>query len=98
MPICHALFFGGGLKNILFPLSFRAGYLTLFGGEQNNNCADAANVYSEYHKFDGLLIKMARSTLKSGQLNTTLSVILKCLYADNVRLFCKFVCLFVGLW
>lgn len=64
----------------MFTLSFRAGYLTLFGGEQNNNCADAANVYTEYHKFDSLLMKMARSTLKSGQLNSTPSVILKYLY------------------
>lgn len=68
----------------LFPFSLRAGYLTLFGGEQNNNFADAANVYMEYHKFDGLLMKMARSTLMSGQLNSTPSVILKCLYVDNI--------------
>lgn len=43
----------------------RVGYLTLFGGEQNNNCSDLASIYEEYKKFDGLLTKMARGTLKS---------------------------------
>lgn len=56
------------------PPPFRAGYLTLFGGEQNNNCVDAAKVYMEYQKFDSLLIKMARTTLKSGQLRCLLQV------------------------
>ncbi|KAB5584142.1 hypothetical protein PHYPO_G00104020 [Pangasianodon hypophthalmus] len=63
-----------GLFDFCYSLMFRAGYLTLFGGEQNNNCADAANVYTEYHKFDGLLMKMARSTLKSGEKQTAGSV------------------------
>lgn len=45
----------------------RAGYLTLFGGEQNNNRTDLSSVYEEYKKFDGLLTKMARSTLKPGR-------------------------------
>ena len=44
----------------------RAGYLTLFGGEQNNNGTDPSKVYEEYRKFDGLLTKMARGTLKRG--------------------------------
>lgn len=44
----------------------RAGYLTLFGGEQNNNSTDPSSVYEEYKKFDGLLTKMARGTLKPG--------------------------------
>lgn len=44
----------------------RAGYLTLFGGEQNNNGTDPSSVYEEYKKFDGLLTKMARGTLKPG--------------------------------
>uniref|UniRef100_A0A8B9LDJ0 Prostacyclin synthase n=1 Tax=Astyanax mexicanus TaxID=7994 RepID=A0A8B9LDJ0_ASTMX len=57
-----------GLFGFCYSLLFRAGYLTLFGGEQNNNCTDAAKVYKEYQKFDSLLIKMARTTLKSGHL------------------------------
>lgn len=44
----------------------RAGYLTLFGGEQNNNGADPSSVYEGYRTFDGLLTKLARGTLKSG--------------------------------
>ncbi|KAK3574780.1 hypothetical protein QTP86_018304 [Hemibagrus guttatus] len=59
-----------GLFHFCYSLMFRAGYLTLFGGEQNNNSADAANVYTEYHRFDSLLMKMARSTLKSGEKQT----------------------------
>uniref|UniRef100_A0A4W4HNH1 Prostacyclin synthase n=1 Tax=Electrophorus electricus TaxID=8005 RepID=A0A4W4HNH1_ELEEL len=55
-----------GLFGFCYSLLFRAGYLTLFGGEQNRNCTDAANVYKEYQKFDGLLIKLARTTLNSG--------------------------------
>lgn len=47
--------------------SSRAGYLTLFGGEQNNNSTDPSSVYEEYRKFDELLTKMARGTLKSGK-------------------------------
>lgn len=48
------------------PFVCRAGYLTLFGGEQNNNGTDPSSVYEEYKKFDGLLTKMARGTLKPG--------------------------------
>lgn len=49
-------------------LSFpcRAGYLTLFGAEQNNNTTDPTSVYEEYRKFEGLLTKLARGTLKAG--------------------------------
>ncbi|XP_053353676.1 prostacyclin synthase-like [Clarias gariepinus] len=60
-----------GLFNFCYSLMFRAGYLTIFGGEQNNNSADAASVYTEYHKFDALLMKMARNTLKSGEKQTS---------------------------
>ncbi|XP_072539219.1 prostacyclin synthase-like [Salminus brasiliensis] len=63
-----------GLFGFCYSLLFRAGYLTLFGGEQNNNCTDAAKVYMEYQKFDSLLIKMARTTLKSGEKQTAGSV------------------------
>ncbi|KAG7219258.1 hypothetical protein INR49_019206 [Caranx melampygus] len=48
----------------------KAGYLTLFGAEQNNNGSDASSVYDEYKKFDGLLAKMARGTLKSDEKKT----------------------------
>lgn len=47
------------------------GYLTLFGEEQNNNnsSTDPSSIYEEYKKFDGLLTKMARGTLKAGNDN-----------------------------
>lgn len=45
---------------------YRAGYLTLFGVEQNNNSTDPSKIYEEYRKFDGLLTKIARGTLKPG--------------------------------
>ncbi|CAL8338827.1 unnamed protein product [Merluccius merluccius] len=60
-----------GLFSFAYSLLFRAGYLTLFGGEQNNNGTDPADVYHEYQKFEGLLIKMARGTLKSEEKRTT---------------------------
>ncbi|XP_076003181.1 prostacyclin synthase-like [Genypterus blacodes] len=54
-----------GLFHFSYSLLFKAGYLTLFGGEQNNNGADPAKVYEEYRLFDCLLTKMARGTLRS---------------------------------
>ncbi|KAJ7999211.1 hypothetical protein DPEC_G00213100 [Dallia pectoralis] len=62
------------LFNFCYSLLFRAGYLTLFGGEQNNNRTDPTDVYEEYRKFDQLLTKMARSTLKPEEKRTALSV------------------------
>uniref|UniRef100_A0A672IQ35 Prostacyclin synthase n=1 Tax=Salarias fasciatus TaxID=181472 RepID=A0A672IQ35_SALFA len=56
-----------GLFHLCYSLLFKAGYLTLFGGEQNNNGADPSSVYDEYKKFDGLLTKMARGTLRAGR-------------------------------
>ncbi|KAJ0023161.1 hypothetical protein NQD34_003060 [Periophthalmus magnuspinnatus] len=53
-----------GLFNFSYGLLFKAGYLTLFGDEQNNNSMDLSKIYKEYMKFDGLLIKLARGTLK----------------------------------
>ncbi|KAL6111476.1 ptgis [Pungitius sinensis] len=53
-----------GLFSFSYSLLFKVGYLTLFGGEQNNNSTDPLSVYEEYKKFDGLLTKMARGTLK----------------------------------
>lgn len=41
----------------------RAGYLTLF--ERGDN---TAAVYTEFRKFDGLLAKLARGTIKRGKL------------------------------
>lgn len=45
----------------------RVGYLTLFGGEANNNGSDPSKVYEEYKRFEGLLTKMARGTLRAGE-------------------------------
>nr|AUX14931.1 cytochrome p450 CYP8A2-like protein [Kryptolebias marmoratus] len=47
------------LFGFCYSLLFRAGYLTLFEKEDN-----AAAVYREFRKFDELLTKLARSTLK----------------------------------
>ncbi|XP_029990750.1 prostacyclin synthase [Sphaeramia orbicularis] len=63
-----------GLFNLSYGFLFKAGYLTLFGGEQNNNSTDPSSVYEEYRKFDGLLTKMARGTLKSAERRTAHSV------------------------
>lgn len=52
--------------NLYLSFHCRVGYLTLFGEEQNNNSTDPSSVYEEYKKFDGLLTKMARGTLKAG--------------------------------
>ncbi|KAL2091567.1 hypothetical protein ACEWY4_013830 [Coilia grayii] len=56
-----------GLFNLCYSLLFRAGYLTLFGAETNNNSPDTRQIYKEYRTFDGLLTKMARTTLNSGE-------------------------------
>ncbi|KAM6928341.1 prostacyclin synthase-like [Xenentodon cancila] len=65
-----------GLFNLSYGLLFKAGYLTLFGGEQNNNSSGSypSSIYEEYKKFDGLLTKMARGTLKSEEKKTAQSV------------------------
>ncbi|XP_031613061.1 prostacyclin synthase-like [Oreochromis aureus] len=63
-----------GLFNFSYSLLFRAGYLMLFGGEQNNNPIDPSSVYEEYKKFDGLLVKMARGTLTQEEKKTAQSV------------------------
>ncbi|XP_034540545.1 prostacyclin synthase-like [Notolabrus celidotus] len=63
-----------GLFDFSYSLLFRAGYLTLFGGEQNNNNTDPSHVYEEYKKFDGLLTKMARGTLNPEEKRTAQSV------------------------
>ncbi|KAJ8258584.1 hypothetical protein COCON_G00175960 [Conger conger] len=54
-----------GLFNFCYSLLFRAGYLTLFGAEQNDRNRDSSAVYQEFRKFDALLTKMARNTLNS---------------------------------
>ncbi|KAK5872390.1 hypothetical protein PBY51_013100 [Eleginops maclovinus] len=63
-----------GLFNLSYSLLFKAGYLSLFGGEQNNNSTDPSSIYEEYKKFDGLLTKMARGTLKPEEKRTAQSV------------------------
>ncbi|KAM9859514.1 prostacyclin synthase [Aulostomus maculatus] len=54
-----------GLFSLCYSLLFRAGYLTLF--EKRDN---AAAVYKEFRKFDNLLAKLARCTLKRGESKT----------------------------
>ncbi|XP_070758027.1 prostacyclin synthase-like [Enoplosus armatus] len=63
-----------GLFNFSYSLLFKAGYLSLFGGEQNNNSTDPSSVYEEYKKFESLLTKMARGTLKPEEKRTAQSV------------------------
>ncbi|XP_037535794.1 prostacyclin synthase-like [Nematolebias whitei] len=59
-----------GLFSLSYRLLFKAGYLTLFGGEQNNNSSNSSEVYKEYKKFDGFLCKLARGTLKAEEKKT----------------------------
>ncbi|KAM9362373.1 prostacyclin synthase [Symphorus nematophorus] len=54
-----------GLFSLCYSLLFRAGYLTLFERKDN-----AAAVYKEFRKFDNLLTKLARCTLKRGERKT----------------------------
>uniref|UniRef100_A0A7N8YIV0 Prostacyclin synthase n=1 Tax=Mastacembelus armatus TaxID=205130 RepID=A0A7N8YIV0_9TELE len=61
------------VSRLCFHFHFMAGYLTLFG-EQNNNTTDLSSIYEEYKKFDDLLTKMARGTLKSEEGKTAQSV------------------------
>uniref|UniRef100_A0A673AJP0 Prostacyclin synthase n=1 Tax=Sphaeramia orbicularis TaxID=375764 RepID=A0A673AJP0_9TELE len=51
-----------GLFSFCYSLLFRAGYLTFF--ERRN---DATAVYKEFRKFDDLLAKLARCSLKRGK-------------------------------
>ncbi|CAL9704666.1 unnamed protein product [Knipowitschia caucasica] len=62
-----------GLFNFSYSLLFKAGYLTLFG-EQNNNVTDPSKIYKEYRTFDGLLTKLARGTLKPEEKKLSQSV------------------------
>ncbi|XP_076615852.1 prostacyclin synthase [Chaetodon auriga] len=54
-----------GLFSLCYSLLFRAGYLTLF--ERRDN---ATAVYEEFRKFDELLAKLARCSLKRGESKT----------------------------
>ncbi|XP_029631302.1 prostacyclin synthase [Salmo trutta] len=63
-----------GLFSFCYSLLFRAGYLTHFEGEQKSNRTDPSDVYAEYRKFDNLLTKMARTTLKPEEKRTAQSV------------------------
>uniref|UniRef100_A0A8C8LWB7 Prostacyclin synthase n=1 Tax=Oncorhynchus tshawytscha TaxID=74940 RepID=A0A8C8LWB7_ONCTS len=71
--ITHSFLCGQPKNSCTCPL-IQAGYLTLFGGEQNNNRTDPTDVYEEYRKFDNLLTKMARTTLKPEEKRTAQSV------------------------
>nr|QLC36651.1 cytochrome P450 8A1 [Kryptolebias hermaphroditus] len=62
-----------GLFNLSYGLIFKAGYLTLFAGERNNNGPGASEVYQEYKAFDGLLCKLARGMLKAEEKKTAQS-------------------------
>ncbi|XP_076123481.1 prostacyclin synthase [Alosa pseudoharengus] len=52
-----------GLFSFCYSLLFRAGYLTLFEVDRND-ITQLTTVYEEFRKFDGLLSKLARSTVK----------------------------------
>lgn len=54
-----------GLFSLCYSLLFRAGYLTLFEGRGNG-----ATVYEEFRRFDNLLTKLARCSLKRGERQT----------------------------
>ncbi|XP_056252622.1 prostacyclin synthase isoform X1 [Seriola aureovittata] len=54
-----------GLFSLCYSLLFRAGYLTLFERKDNT-----ATVYKEFRKFDNLLTKLARRSLKQGERET----------------------------
>uniref|UniRef100_A0A3Q3X4V7 Prostacyclin synthase n=1 Tax=Mola mola TaxID=94237 RepID=A0A3Q3X4V7_MOLML len=56
-----------GLFSLCYRLLFRAGYLTLFERTEN-----ATAVYREFRKFDELLCKTARRSLKRGKLKERL--------------------------
>ncbi|KPP58987.1 prostacyclin synthase-like [Scleropages formosus] len=62
------------LFNFCYSLLFKAGYLTLFDKEHNGSSVDLAAIYKEFRTFDGLLAKMARSSLKSGEKQVAFSV------------------------
>ncbi|XP_077430397.1 prostacyclin synthase isoform X2 [Vanacampus margaritifer] len=57
-----------GLFSLCYSLLFRAGYLTMFA-----STPDVAAVYREFRKFDHLLSKVARSSLKGGESRTARS-------------------------
>ncbi|KAL4655210.1 prostacyclin synthase [Arapaima gigas] len=62
------------LFNFCYSLLFKAGYLTLFGTEHNSSDRELATIYKEFRTFDGLIAKLARSALKSGEKRVANSV------------------------
>ncbi|XP_029682065.1 prostacyclin synthase isoform X2 [Takifugu rubripes] len=54
-----------GLFNFCYSLLFRAGYLTLFDSADN-----VTAIYKEFRKFDKLLSKLVRGSLKKGETHT----------------------------
>ncbi|KAJ7999874.1 hypothetical protein DPEC_G00198930 [Dallia pectoralis] len=59
-----------GLFSLCYSVLFRAGYLTLFGTEKSHNPTEVTAVYKAFRTFDGLLTKLARSTLKKEEKKT----------------------------
>ncbi|MBN3299856.1 PTGIS synthase, partial [Amia calva] len=65
-----------GLFSFCYSLLFKAGYLTLFGNrpEEHENNNELNVIYKEFRKFDSLLTKMARTTLKPKEKKTATTV------------------------
>ncbi|XP_027858881.1 prostacyclin synthase-like [Xiphophorus couchianus] len=74
MPLNQRNWKEEGLFHLSYSLLFKAGYLTLFGGEQNNNSTDPSRVYEEYKKLDGVLCSLARGTLRKEEKRTAQSI------------------------
>ncbi|XP_007570467.1 prostacyclin synthase-like [Poecilia formosa] len=74
MPLNQRNWKEEGLFQLSYSLLFKAGYLTLFGGEQNNNSTDPSRVYEEYKKLEGVLCSLARGTLRKEEKRTAQSI------------------------
>ncbi|XP_062852689.1 prostacyclin synthase [Trichomycterus rosablanca] len=55
------------LFSFCYSLLFKAGYLTLFGTD-NNNSAELTEVYEEFRRFDKILAKLARCSAKKDEM------------------------------
>ncbi|XP_054881337.1 prostacyclin synthase-like [Poeciliopsis prolifica] len=74
MPLNQRNWKEEGLFHLSYSLLFKAGYLTLFEGEQNNNRTDPSRVYEEYKKLEGVLCSLARGTLRKEEKRTAQSI------------------------
>ncbi|XP_067410368.1 prostacyclin synthase [Emydura macquarii macquarii] len=72
-----------GLFHLSYGMMFRAGYLTLYGNEEENytdsSCQDkdrthSAEVYNEFYKLDQLLMRAARSMLTATEKKEAASI------------------------